>query len=91
MDRHPEIRQRTAESAKWPRWRTVQFQRPLARSMGSAACEAIVSGFLNNLQPERRNAMASENISPSRETITSESSPFDISVMKPPAECFRRD
>jgi hypothetical protein len=45
-NRHPDIRQRTALSAKWPRWRKIQFQRPFPGSMGSAALEAIVSGFL---------------------------------------------
>jgi hypothetical protein len=60
MNHHPGIRQRTAPSGKWPRWRRVQFQRPFSGLMGSAALEAIVSNFLEQISSEWRAAMASE-------------------------------
>ncbi|MGO9515514.1 MAG: hypothetical protein ACLPND_00565 [Candidatus Korobacteraceae bacterium] len=49
MNRHPDIRQRTAESAKWTRWRRIRLQRSFSRSMGSAASEAIVSGYFEQI------------------------------------------
>jgi hypothetical protein len=78
MNRHPDIRQRTALSAKSLRWRRVEFLRPFPGSMGSAPLEAIVSSFLNKFRPESRAAMMSEKYWYSIETIVPDSSPFDI-------------
>jgi hypothetical protein len=49
MNRHPDIRQRTALSAKSLRWRRVEFLRPFPGSMGSAPLEAIVSSFFEQI------------------------------------------
>jgi hypothetical protein len=92
MHRHPDLRQCTAESAKWARWRRVRFQRPFSRSMGSAAFKAIVSGFLSKSPTAGAHCYGVRNcFHHPIETIAPESSPFDISVMKPLAWCFGRD
>ena len=91
MNRHPLIRHRSAGSAKWPRWRRVQFQRPFARSMGSAACEAIVSSFFVNFSRAGAALWRRKIFWHPVETVASKSSPFDIAVMKSPARRFRRD
>lgn len=83
MNRHPLIRQRAPESAKWTRRRKVRFQRPFPGSMGSAAVEANVSSFFVNLKWSGAPLWRQKKFWHPIETFAPESSPFDIAVMKP--------